>query len=221
MTSPRIVLLDLDGTLVDANEAIVDGVLALAAEAGLKVPDRAWAMDRIGQPPDGTWELLGADDPAAMSARFVEQYVPLLPARTRILPGVVAALEALASFGATLAVATSRTTGAAEHTLQALDLAQHFSEVCGRDLVPAPKPAPELLLLALDRLDARPEEALMIGDSDADVLAARAAGVRCWAVLGGVCDEATLRKAGPERILPQGMAEVPATWRSTTWSSVP
>lgn len=218
MAAPRIVLLDLDGTLVDANDAIIDGVIALATEAGLTVPDRAWTHARIGQPPDDTWKLLGADDPGAMSAIFVERYVPQLPARTRILPGVVAALEALIGFGATLAVATSRTTGAAEHTLNALQLASHMTQVSGRDLVEHPKPAPDLLQLALRGLSAEPHEALMIGDSDADVLAANAADIRCWAVLGGVGNEAELRAAGPERILPGGMSDVPAAWQDSDWS---
>jgi len=79
MDDLRVVLLDLDGTLVDASEAIVDGVIELAAEAGLAEPTRDWAQRRIGQPPERTWELLGAKDPAAMVERFSRRVLPRLP----------------------------------------------------------------------------------------------------------------------------------------------
>jgi phosphoglycolate phosphatase len=218
MPAPRVVLLDLDGTLVDASDAIVDGVLALAAETGLTVPEPDWARSRIGQPPDETWALLGADDPGAVSQAFIDRFVPGLPARTRVLPGVVEALDALREFGATLALVTTRTTSSARETLAALKLDRWVSEIIGRDLVAAAKPAPDAIHHALERLAADAGSALMIGDSDVDVLAARAAGVRCWAVLGGVGNEAGLCAAGADLILPHGLADLPATWRATNWS---
>jgi phosphoglycolate phosphatase len=218
MAAPSVVLLDLDGTLVDASDAIVDGVMALAAESGLRVPDPDWARSRIGQPPDETWALLGADDPGAVSQAFIDRYVPGLPARTRILPGVIEALDALLEFGATLALVTTRTTASAQDTLSALKLDRWVRHVTGRDLVDAAKPSPDPIFHALRCLSSDVDSALMIGDSDADVLAARAAGVRCWAVLGGVGDEPTLRAAGADLILTQGLADLPATWHATDWS---
>ena len=57
-------------------------------------------------------------------------------------------------------------------------------------------------------------DALMIGDSVADVLAAHAAGITCWAVLGGTGTEKSLRDAGPARILTGGMGDVPDLLRA-------
>ena len=206
---PSTILLDLDGTLVDAHEAIVDGVLELAAERGLRVPDRAWARSRIGHEPESTWVALGAEDPAAMVAAFSAKVLPTLAERTRVLPGVADALGRLAAEGFVLAVATTRLTESAEHTLEFTGLAAHITHVTGRDRVERAKPAPDVVLHALQAVRAEASAAIMVGDSDADVLAARAAGVPAWAVLGGVGEEKTLRDAGADLILANGVGELP------------
>lgn len=205
----RALLLDLDGTLVDASEPIADGIQALARDAGLRVPDRAWALQRIGFSPEETWRLLGHADPHAMMRLFRERYVTHVTRRTRVLPGVPEALAALRASGRRLALATTRGTASAVDTLQAKGLHAHFDFVGGGDQVARHKPAPDVLLLALQRLGLQPHEALMVGDTSADVGAAQAAGVTCWAVLGGTHDEATLRAAGAQVVL-GGFAEVPA-----------
>ncbi len=204
------ILLDLDGTLVDSSDAIVDGVLAVAAEAGLPVPDRAWARSFIGQPPDTVWKALGAPDPGALVEAFGREVRPILAARTTVLPGVVEGVAALAGAGYVLAVATTRKTYSAEEALRATGLHVHVRHASGRDRVAHPKPAPDVLLDALQAVGGRPDRALMIGDSDADVLAARAAGMPCWALLGGMGKERALREAGADLILSGGFAEVPA-----------
>lgn len=210
MDSLRVVLLDLDGTLVDAHDAIVDGVLEVAAEAGLAVPTRDWARARIGRPPDETWVLLGAPDPARLAKRFSEVVQPRLVERTTVLPGVAEALEGLAALGLQLAVATTRGTRSARETLEATGLHRHIAAVAGRDRVATPKPAPDVLLLALADLGALAGAALMIGDTEADARAAAAAGLPCWGVLGGVGDEPSLRAAGAEHILYDGLGGAPA-----------
>lgn len=206
----RAVLLDLDGTLVDANDAIVEGVLLLAADVGLAVPSAAWVRAFIGRPPEAVWQALGADDPVAMTVRFAQEVGPGLPARTAILPGVEAALDAFLQQGLLLAVATTRKTHSARDTLAALGILERVPVVVGRDRAQAPKPAPDVLLAALSDLGCTADEALMIGDTEADALAAVAAGMPCWGVLGGVGDEATLRAAGAELILYDGLAGAPA-----------
>lgn len=208
MPAPLTLLLDLDGTLVDAHDAIVDGVLEVAAERGLPVPERAWAHGRIGHDPLQTWVLLGDASPEQALQRFGELVLPRLPGAARVLPGVAEALAALAGAGFVLAVATTRLTQSARDTLEATGLQRWVGHVSGRDLVERPKPAPDVLLHALSAVGGRPERAVMIGDSDADVLAARAAGMPAWAVLGGIGDEPALRAAGADLIL-SGLGEVP------------
>jgi phosphoglycolate phosphatase len=209
MTVPyRALLLDLDGTLVDASEPIADAIRALSRDAGLAVPDHAWAVGRIGFSPEETWRLLGASDPLAMTALFRERYAAHVTARTRLLPGVAEALAALRGGGRRLALATTRVTASARDTLEHQGLVAHFEFIGGGDQVARHKPAPDVIHLALQRLGCRPDEALMIGDTTADIGAAHAAGLPCWSVLGGVHDERTLRDAGADLIL-SGVAELP------------
>lgn len=207
---PRAILLDLDGTLVDCSEPIVDGILAVALEAGLRVPDRSWAHARIGFSALDTWRLLGADDPAALLARYREHVNPTLAERTHALPGALDAVAELAARGHLLAVATTRGAESARAGLKATRLLTHVSVVVGGDDVTLPKPHPEALLLALEQLDVPAGSALMVGDTAADIGAAHAAGLPCWSVLGGTHDEKTLRAAGADLILARGIAELPA-----------
>jgi len=206
----RAILLDLDGTLVDASDAIAAGIVELAAELGLAVPGLAWARGRIGYSPDETWRLLGARDPQAALARFRERFLPDLPARTRVLPGAREALAELAGRGYRMALASTRSTQSARDTLEVAGLLAHFQFLGGGDLVARHKPDPEVIHLALARLSCAPDRALMVGDTAADVQAAHAAGVPCWCVLGGIHDEATLRAAGADLILEGGIGDLPA-----------
>ena len=210
MKRPDVILLDLDGTLVDATETIVEGILALAAESGLRVPQREEARAFIGRPPLQSWASLGAEDPAALVDAFTARVMPRLARDGVLLPGVGRAVPALRAAGHTLAVATTRMTGSARDSLEHVGLLASISQVSGRDLVPHPKPAPDVLLHALEALGRGPGDALMVGDSTADVEAAHAAGMPCWAVLGGIEDRAALRAAGADRILDGGVGELPA-----------
>jgi phosphoglycolate phosphatase len=207
---PRAILLDLDGTLVDASIPIVDGVRALAREHGLRVPSPAWTRGRIGFPPEETWHLLGAPDPSAMALLFREHCAPGLARRTRVMDGARETLAALVAGGWRLGLATTRATASARETLQVTGLIESIEFIGGGDAVTRHKPAPDVLLLVLQQLGCTPGTALMVGDTTADVQAAHAAGLPCWAVLGGTHDEKTLREAGADRILCEGIAQLPA-----------
>lgn len=212
---PATLVLDLDGTLVDTTDAIVDGVLDVCAEVGLPIPNRALVESRIGHDPVGTWALLGAEDAEATCALFSERVLPTLGARTTALPGVAEALAELTARGHRLAVATTRLTASAWDSLRHTGLDAWLPVVIGRDQVARPKPAPDIVLAALTAVDGTPADALMIGDSDADVLAAHGADVPCWAVLGGTGTEEALRAAGADRILDGGFAALPAALDAT------
>jgi len=205
----RALLLDLDGTLVDASAPIADGILSLAARHGLSVPDRAWALARIGGSPQDTWRLLGAADPDALVAEFRAEFMGDLPARTLVLPRARETLIALRGHGFRLTLASTRATDSAVATLAHAGMLDLLEHVLGGDLVANHKPAPDVIHLALERMGLAPHEALMIGDTTNDIGAAHAAGLPCWAVLGGTHDEATLRAAGADSIL-SGIAALPA-----------
>ncbi|GJM22132.1 MAG: phosphoglycolate phosphatase, bacterial [Planctomycetota bacterium] len=215
MPTPHTLLFDLDGTLVDCSGAIIDATLHVTQIHGLEPPEpvREWARSRIGRPPRETWEQLGAPDPDAMMAAFGERVIPRMNERLIVLPGVPGALHDVHSAGHAMAVATTRNSGSARDSLAAAGLLNWFGQVSGRDLVERPKPAPDVLLHALAAVGGRADDALMIGDSAADVHAAHAAGMPCWGVLGGIGDEKELREAGADFILSGGLGELPAALR--------
>lgn len=127
-------------------------------------------------------------DPAALPRRverFIAFYGADLATRTRAYPGVPEALDRLAAAGWRLGVCTNKPTALAAGLLDALGLSQRFGAVVGGDATPERKPHPAPLFLALDRLGVPVAAAVFIGDSETDILTARAAGVPVVAVRGG------------------------------------
>ena len=196
---PRAALFDLDGTLIDSVPDITLAVAELMAtedlapfhEAdvrimvghGLRVLVRR-ALDARGRTPD----------PAEFEAvidRMLEIYPRHLTGRTTLLPGVVDCLDALAAAGCAVAVVTNKIQSAATTVLDHFELSDRFTIILGdqeglSDL--APKPEPDMLLHTLSAVGVEPADAVMVGDSGADVAAARAAGVFSVAVRGGYCN---------------------------------
>ena len=187
----RAVAFDLDGTLIDsvpdlaaaANYALVDvGATPIAQEAiaamvggGIEVlVERALTRAFSTRP---TADLHGR-----ALACFREYYAEHLYDRSRVFLGVVAALRALREEGLALCCITNKAATFAEPLLAAAGLAPYLDHVFSPELRAERKPAPDLLLRACNALDVRPVELLYVGDSCADVGAARAAGCPVAAV---------------------------------------
>ena len=109
--------------------------------------------------------------------RFLAFYAADLSTRTRPFPGVEGVLDALAAAGWRLGVCTNKPTRLAVELLDALGLGPRFGAVVGGDAAPERKPHPASLFMALDRLGVPTAAAVFVGDSETDVLTARAADV--------------------------------------------
>lgn len=94
-----------------------------------------------------------------------------------LLPGIAAMLAGLHSRGLQLAIATSDRRWRAEAMFAALGVARHLAALVGAEDVTNGKPAPDMVFLACERLGCRPDEAIVVGDSPADLEMGRAAGV--------------------------------------------
>jgi HAD superfamily hydrolase (TIGR01509 family) len=114
---------------------------------------------------------------------------------TRPYPGVAGTLAVMTC--CKLAVATANPTWSALQVLEAFDLARSFHHVQGSENLLA-KPAPDILLAACRQLDVDPDDCVMVGDTDRDVLSARAAGMRCVAVTYGAWPADRLRDLDPD-----------------------
>jgi HAD superfamily hydrolase (TIGR01509 family) len=114
--------------------------------------------------------------------------------QTKLYPGVI---EGLASLGGRKSTATTKGTPTTRLVLELFGLLPFFDTVQGTDGFPC-KPAPDVILTALATLDARPEDCLMVGDSPADIAAARAAGVKVCVTTYGYGNKKELAEAHPD-----------------------
>lgn len=196
------VLWDLDDTLLNTLPARMIA-LGYAHEKclGFAVDAEAlWRSHRGGTLEDLGRRLMGAD-----GARFVETYRERyygMNRNVRPFPGIVETLTALREHEIPMAVVTSKISWGAVEELDQSDLLQYFAAVIGVDDIEKPKPDPEPVLTALDRILVAPSESvLVVGDSPADVFAASNAGCTSVAATWGTLDEETLLDASPKVIL--------------------
>lgn len=131
-----------------------------------------------------TWPAAAAIVDAVWAARAPDLHTP---AYIRPVPGTQTVLQQLAAAGVALGLVTADTTELARVHLEHLGLRDLFGAVVGQDLVHRSKPAPDLALLACQRLQVHPEQTALVGDSAADMGMGRAAGIGlCIGVLTGV-----------------------------------
>lgn len=213
---PRLVMFDLDGTLVDS------------------VPDLATAVDRmlteLGRQPAGvelvrTWvgngarvlvrrALAGSIEHAAVSdaetdvalARFLDIYADCHELIT-LYPGVHELLEALSTAAVELAVVTNKPERFVAPLLEQVGLGGYFRWIIGGDTLPQQKPDPAALLQVMHLAGVTAAQSLFIGDSRSDVLAARAAGVPCVAVSYGYNHGRPIAEEEPQLVV-DSMAEL-------------
>jgi phosphoglycolate phosphatase len=185
----RLVVFDLDGTLVDSRRDLADAANALIAELGGTPLNEEQVAGMVGE---GAGVLVrrvlracGADaDAQAALVRFLDLYDDRLLAHTRPYDGIPEALAALAA-RVPLAVLTNKPTRATERILSGLGLRGYFRDVLGGDSVFGRKPDPTGLNELMSRASAAPGTTWLVGDSRVDLETARRADVRiCLARYG-------------------------------------
>ena len=187
----RAVLFDLDGTLLDTAPDLAAAANAMLADLGFAGRDPAVIATYIGRgiPSLVHRTLTGTLDGSAESslferalALFERRYAEESGRRARPYPGVVDGLVRIQTLGLGLGCVTNKAGRFTQELLDRQGLARFFGCVVSGDTLPRKKPDPLPVVHACDLLGARPEEALLIGDSLNDVLAARAAGCTVWCV---------------------------------------
>lgn len=201
----RALLFDLDGTLIDSSEDIAAAANALRETRGLESLPLSVISSYIG---DGIESLVARLLPGLSETElekgveeFRSYYFEHCVVHTHLYEGVREALESLSRRGYSLAVVTNKPERISARILELLGVRRLFGAVVGGKKGQAKKPDPEPLQQACKILRVNINDSCMIGDSRVDIEAARNAGIPAVAVLGGIGDEALLRKAAPDLLV--------------------
>lgn len=194
----RVVLFDLDGTLIDSVPLILSSMKHAFEGHPNAPPEREWVA-LIGTPLDAMIRRWAGDeaDVERVKERYKEHQWANHDAMVQAFPGVPALLDSLSARGVRMAVVTSKLEPSARRSLDFLGLSRHFELVVGLEATEKHKPDPAPVRYAVERLGARPDEAAFVGDSPHDVLAGNAAGVATVAALWGPFGREELARARP------------------------
>jgi phosphoglycolate phosphatase len=199
----RLFLFDLDGTLIDSHDDIVDSINLALVRMHLPSLNAARIGSFVG---DGIQTLIertlreatGKEPNEALTEKglllFREEYSNHLLDQTCLCHQAKEALDLLS--WAKFAVITNKPEDFSRRILEGLGIAKRFSMILGGDSVQNRKPNPEALLKAMDFCQASPDETAMIGDSAVDIEAGKAAGVTTCGIPGKFRAKAELEAAG-------------------------
>ena len=207
MPLPTIVF-DLDGTLVETAPDLVDTLNYVFAREGIPPVPFEEARTFVGH---GARAMitrgLDAEDrkvtPEVLDKLFndfVDYYTAHVADRSYPFPGVVEALDALSERGYRLAVCTNKFEKQSLLLLDALKMTRRFAAIVGQDTYKIAKPDPEVLRRTILAAGGDPSHAIMIGDSETDILTARAAELPVIAVDFGY-SLAPVSDYGPDRLI--------------------
>lgn len=202
----KLVLFDVDGTLVDSQNIIVAAQHAAFAAYGLEPPSREMSLSIVGLSLSEAFTVLvGSKGPIE---GLVEAYKSAFgtlrqdPAHAEpLFPGAAQCLGQLQRReDALLGIATGKSRRGVAHLLERHDWGRVFATIQTADDAPS-KPHPAMILQAMAEVGAEPHETVMIGDSSYDMEMARAAGVLPVGVSWGFQPVAALNEAGADRIV--------------------
>ena len=187
--SIRAVIIDLDGTLIDTAGEIVAAMDRTLDELALpRVPARdieamiGRGVRKLVERVLERIDAVGSVDLDAAVEYFEAHYAQTVATHAALFPGVKEGLERLHEAGVTLAVVTNKPRFFTEQLLERTDIARFFAAVVAGDDGIRRKPHGDMLAAACETMGTTPEQTLMLGDSDNDVEAARAAGCPVWCV---------------------------------------
>jgi 2-phosphoglycolate phosphatase len=207
----RLIIYDLDGTLIDSTEAIVETFNRVVEEQGEAACPAESIKEMIGLPLTEMFRrVLTEEKHGSLQAcwdRFIEIYADIGPKMTRVFPDVEETLKHFRDAGFKQSVATTKRGDVATRLLAALRLRGYFDLILGIDDVAAPKPAPDIINLTLERLRVKPREAVFVEDTIIGLEAGKMAGAYTVGVTTGTHDMQKLATLRPDCII-NGLQEL-------------
>jgi phosphoglycolate phosphatase len=202
----RLVMYDLDGTLLDTASEIAAAVNQTLTEFGAETVEewrvRAWIGYGAAKLIEEAWRTMkpGAhlDD---VMASFGRHYRETVGKTSQPFPYVMETLQKVKALGIKQAVITNKESSFTQRVLEKHRMTDLFDLVISGDTLPVRKPDPAVIQHCLQTLQQTAECSLFVGDSDIDVVTAKAAGVVCWAVPYGYNSDRDIRQAGADRLI--------------------
>jgi phosphoglycolate phosphatase len=220
MTSPRIVVFDLDGTLVDTAPDLINALNFILDREGLPPVPLHAARNMIGA---GARRLIergleldgraaGLEDITRLTNDFIDYYAAHIADLSRPFEGLESALDDLGARGYRFAVCTNKLEWLSKLLLDRLGLSARFSAICGADTFGVSKPDPAILRQTIARAGGQLASAIMVGDAGPDIGVARRAGIPVIGVEFGYT-EVPIADLKPDRLISR-MSDLPAAVES-------
>lgn len=208
MTPPRIVVFDLDGTLVDTAPDLINALNFVLDREGMPPLPLASARNLIGA---GARKLIERGLEAGggavtvgeldrMMRDFIDYYAEHIADESRAFEGLEAALDDLEASGYRFAVCTNKLEWLSKLLLDRLGMTHRFAAICGADTFGVAKPDPAILHQTIARAGGQSPASVMVGDSGTDIGAARRAGVPVVGVSFGYTD-VPIAELRPDRLI--------------------
>ena len=197
----KAILFDLDGTLTNNGEGIINCASLALEHYGLPVPSREEMRVFVGPPLHDTFVKFGV--PAEEAAKAVEvyrsRYIPIGMFENEVYPGIEEMLRKLQAQGHRLYVATSKPEWMAEKILEHFGLSTYFTRICGASMDTSRSSKSAVIAYLLDQCR-DVSEAIMVGDTAYDVTGAKAHGIPTIGVSWGFGTVADMQEAGAASI---------------------
>jgi len=193
----KSILFDLDGTLTDSGEGIINCAALALEHFGLPVPSREAMRVFVGPPLSETFQKFGvpADKVDEAIAVYRSRYIPIGKFENTPYPGIRQLLETLQQHGHRLYVATSKPEGMSIDILEHFDLAKYFTRICGAALDMS-RNSKEAVIAYLLQESGEADNMIMVGDTVFDIIGAKAHGIPGIGVSWGYGETADMEAAG-------------------------
>jgi len=197
----KAIFFDLDGTLTDSGEGIINCATLALSHFGLPIPSREAMRVFVGPPLRDTFVKFGVPEDRVEEAItvFRSRYVPIGKYENTPYPGVTGLLANLRDRGYRMYVATSKPETMAVDILTKFGLAEYFDEICGATMDGSRDEKSQVIAYLLSKIGSR-TQAVMVGDTAFDVIGAAAHGIPTVGVSWGYGSADDMKKAGAAAI---------------------
>lgn len=198
----KTILFDLDGTLTDSGEGIINCVIYALEHYNLPIPSREELRVFVGPPLPETFVKYGVKPENAVEAEevFRERFVPIGMYENSLYPGIPEMLDTLRKEGHILCIATSKPENMAREILRHFDIAKYFHHICGATLDHSRDTKEQVIAYLISQCESR-YPWVMIGDTEFDVLGANAHNIPTIGVAWGYGVIENMQKAGAAAIV--------------------